>query len=84
MDLTTFLDVVDKIGTLSALILALIGGWKGWYIWKNSHDAIVNEKDERIKSIVEDRNYWREQAGKALIAAGRAVNVAQKNQEIGT
>lgn len=88
IDLSTFVDLITRGGLLTALILALIGGMKGWYIWKDVHDKMITDlqnqlaldrKDtvERLAEITREKEYWRDQAVRALTAVDRTVRVVE-------
>ena len=46
---------------------ALIGGFRGWYVWRREHDAVSA-----------DRDFWRSIALKAMGHADKALEVAAK------
>ncbi len=81
LDLTTIIDLVSRGGLLTALLLALIGGMRGWYIWKGAHDSIVNGLTERLTATTVDRDFWRDQAIKALTVANKSVTIAKTTTE---
>ncbi len=85
---TSVVDLLTRGGLLSALVIALIGGMRGWYIWGTQHREIVASKDKthqeaiqekntQIDDLRKDRDYWREQAIRALSTTGRAVGVVE-------
>jgi len=59
------------LGTVGLLIGVLIGGHKGWWIFGPLHDRIVTD-------LVEQRNFWREQALRSTSLSERAVEVVTK------
>lgn len=83
MDLVTLIDLISRGGLVSALLVALIGGMRGWYVWKGSHEALVKELQERIETMTVDRDYWRDQAIKALTTATKAVTIVETSKKQG-
>ncbi len=82
----TLIDLITQGGLLSALILALIGGQRGWYVWgthhtevirsqKQSYDEALKEKNVQLEDLQKDRNYWRDHAMRVLSTTDRAVGV---------
>lgn len=83
MDLITLIDLISRGGLVSALLVALIGGMRGWYVWKGSHETLVKELQERIETMTVDRDYWRDQAIKALTTATKAVTIVEASKKQG-
>ena len=92
VDIPVLIDVITKGGLLSALIIALVGGMKGWYVWKHVYDAAIKtadenhaeaikDKEEQLVDCRQDRDYWRDQAVKALSTVGRAVTVVEASRK---
>lgn len=49
-DVTTLIDLITRGGLVTALIIALVGGMKGWYVWKNAHEEAV----KTLQSLVDE------------------------------
>lgn len=81
LDIATIVDLVSRGGLVAALLLALIGGMRGWYVWKGSHDTIVLGLTERLNATTVDRDFWRDQAIKALTVANKSVTIAKSTTE---
>lgn len=81
MDLVSLIDIVSRGGLIAALLIALVGGMRGWYVWKSAHDALIKELQDRITTMTTDRDYWREQAVKALTTASKAVSVVESSKK---
>lgn len=60
-------QLVD-IGFAGGLILILVGGWRGWWIYGPIHSRIVAD-------LVADRKFWRDMALGNLRLAERATEV---------
>lgn len=45
-ELTQIAALVKDGGTILLLTVAILGGMRGWYVWKREHDAAVAERDE--------------------------------------
>lgn len=61
--LRTFLD----LGISGLLLVAIIGGFRGWYVWKWQWDRLVQDRDE-----------WKALALKSLDTTERGVAVAER------
>jgi hypothetical protein len=46
-------------GTILLLTVAIVGGIRGWYVWRREYDRVVNQLQETIA----DRDAWRAIAG---------------------
>lgn len=60
---------LTDLGTVGLLIVVLIGGYRGWWIFGPLHDQIVSD-------LVEQRNFWRTQALSGTALAEKAIDVA--------
>lgn len=58
--------VISDLGTAGLLIFAIIGGYRGWYVYGPQHKAIVAD-------LVEQRDFWRKQALRSTSLAEAAV-----------
>lgn len=77
----TPLDIIallSQYGAVAALVLVAYGGMAGKFLWRSSHDEIVNQIGERLEewqqryeAMERDRDYWRDQAWRALGTAER-------------
>lgn len=65
MDPDAIRDLID-IGTAGLLLLTLIGGYRGWWVFGPIHRAIVAD-------LTEQRNFWRQQALRSTSLAEKAV-----------
>ena len=57
---------LTDIGTIGLLLLTLIGGYRGWWVFGPIHKSIVAD-------LVEQRNFWRQQALRSTSLAEKAV-----------
>lgn len=94
-DTTALIDLITRGGLLSALLVALMGGMRGWYVWgsqhkdtltliENNHKQAIADKNSQIEDLRKDRDYWKTAAISALSTAGRSVVVNEalaKKQE---
>jgi len=60
-------QVIQSLGTGGLLAFALVGGFRGWYVWGKAYDEIK-----------EDRDFWRTTALSALGHADKAIDVVSK------
>jgi hypothetical protein len=93
LDITSGIDILTKGGMLAALAIALLGGYRGWYVWGPTHDKEIKvkddtflkmetEKNETIGKLEKDRDYWKEFSLRLLTAnektLDKVVDFAQK------
>jgi predicted negative regulator of RcsB-dependent stress response len=72
MTLTELFVYVRDGGTLAVLLLIIVGGMRGWYIWKREADE-YRERIDRLETALE----------RATRAADRATGVAEQQQRSG-
>jgi hypothetical protein len=49
MDISQLAEIVNLIrdgGSTVLLVTAIVGGAKGWYVWRWQHDAVIAERDQ--------------------------------------
>ena len=63
------LRAITDVGTVGLLILVLVGGFRGWWVYGPMHDRITND-------LVADRNFWRDMALRGVTLAERAADAA--------
>jgi hypothetical protein len=59
LDIVKIADVIGGLGATSLLALAIIGGFKGWYVWRWTYD-------DRIKALIAERDEWKAIARQGL------------------
>jgi hypothetical protein len=80
-DVATIADLLTKGGLVTALVLALVGGMRGWYVWKNVHETRVKDLLDQLAEIRKDREYWRETALRTISATSRVATVVEATQK---
>lgn len=68
------LDSISDVGLGALLIGVLIGGYRGWWIFGPLHRAIVAD-------LLEQRDFWREQALRGTALSERAVDVVANDEQ---
>ena len=46
MTISELLDLVGRGGVTAMLMAALVGGFRGWYVWGWTYTAMMKERDE--------------------------------------
>jgi hypothetical protein len=64
MDLGVAWQLIRDGGSLLLLTVAIIGGWRGWYIWRREYDRVVQDLEDSNA----ERDAWR------LVALERGSN----------
>lgn len=80
-DIATVADLLTKGGLVSALVLALVGGMRGWYVWKNMHETRIKDLADQLVEIRKDRDYWRDTALRSIAATSRVATVVEAAQK---
>jgi hypothetical protein len=65
MDPQTIRSFLD-IGVAGLLMVALVGGFRGWYVWKWQWERLVQDRDE-----------WKAIAMRSLATTERVASVAE-------
>lgn len=60
-------DALRDLGFGGLAAFALVGGFRGWYVWRREHDAVRA-----------DRDFWRATALKALGHADKSIEVTER------
>ena len=92
VDIPVLIDLITRGGLVSALIIALVGGMRGWYVWKHVHEEAIRaaeekyedamkNKDEQLVECRQDKEYWKNQAIKLLSTTERAVTVVEGSRK---
>lgn len=82
-DIAATIDLLTRGGLVTALVLALVGGMRGWYVWKNVHDASIKYLSDQLVDMRKDRDFWREQAIRAMNATSTAIKIVDTVQKTG-
>jgi hypothetical protein len=70
----TLVDLIARLTNGSAatlLLFAIIGGYKGWYIFKGPYLKIIGLLEQRYEDMRRDRDGWKD-------IAMRTLNVTEK------
>lgn len=76
-DVATTVELLTRGGLVTALILALIGGMRGWYVWRGVHESAIKGLSDQLVEMKTDRNYWRDQAVRAMTVGGKVASIAE-------
>jgi hypothetical protein len=61
------IQALKDLGFGGMAVFALVGGFRGWYVWRREHDAVKV-----------DRDYWRDVALESMGHTDKALEVAAK------
>lgn len=73
MTLEQVLDLLNRGGVLVLLLLVLIGGWRGWWVFGPIHREIVKRLEDELGRVQAERDRLFDLALNATKQAGRAV-----------
>lgn len=62
----TLVEAISDAGLIGALIVAVVGGYRGWFVYGPLHDRIVRD-------LLEQRDFWRDAALRGTAIAEKAV-----------
>lgn len=65
------LPLVRDGGSTLLLVVAVIGGWKGWYVWRWQYDAQAAAAAKLVDQLTKERDEWKAVALRGLSVAER-------------
>jgi hypothetical protein len=80
VELADFVTLIDRGGVLVLLSIMVIGGMKGWYVWRHEVDKAETAFRERIAQVERDRDWWRDVAVRSLRIGEAAVGQTIEQQ----
>ena len=60
------ISLARDLGAYGVLALALVGGARGWYVWRWTHDKMLAQ-------VIEERDEWKSYAKRGLLISERVV-----------
>ncbi len=63
------LQLVQTGGSTGLLILAVLGGFKGWYVWRWQYDASQKAAERELAQMRQERDDWKAVATRGLAVA---------------
>lgn len=77
MDWNTLADP-RTLSLAGVFLLALVGGYRGWWQYGPTHREIVQQWRERCEQITKDRDAWRQIALNVTGTAEKLADVAKQ------
>ena len=85
----SILDILQTAGITGLLVIAIVGAFRGWYVFRSQHEYALKvamerlaESEriaaERLAEAKKDRDEWKTIALQSLTTAERAAVVAEK------
>ena len=74
MTIAELVDVISKAGALGILVIIIVGGYRGWFVYGPAHDRQVTD-------LKEDRDWWRDMALRNGALAEKAAEVATREHD---
>lgn len=71
-------DFVQAVGITGLLVIAILGGFRGWYVFKWVFDRMVAWYEAQLAEVRKDRDEWKAIALQSLEAAEKGVAVAER------
>jgi hypothetical protein len=59
---------------MALLVVAVLGGFKGWYVWRWQHDAVIAQYVEEVDALRQERDEWKAVALRGLSVAERVTS----------
>lgn len=69
--LVELLQIVRDGGSTALLVLAVLGGMKGWYVWRWQYDAQTAASAKLVEQLTKERDEWKAVALRGLSVAER-------------
>lgn len=66
VELNQTLALVRDGGSLFLLVIAIVGGFRGWYVPRWTFDAHMQAADKSFAEMKQDRDEWKELAMRGL------------------
>ncbi len=63
-------QAIQDLGTAGLLAFALVGGYRGWYVWGRTH-----------REMTEDRDFWRSTALRSMSHTDKVIGIVEKKAE---
>jgi hypothetical protein len=80
--LESVLDLLNRGGVLVLLSLAMLGGWRGWWVFGPVHREIVRRLEAELERVQAERDRLFDLALNATKQAGRAVETLATKKEL--
>lgn len=59
IDLLKFSEILRNVSVAGMLLTAILGGYKGFYVWRWSFDAMAKNYDDRLAALSKERDEWK-------------------------
>jgi hypothetical protein len=79
-EFNTWVEVIQGGGLVAALLMAIYGNIKGWWISGKQHDKDLLERDKQLAKAEQDRDWWRDFAMRSIMTAETAVRQTHGQQ----
>lgn len=74
MDPGQVAEIVRDVGSTGLLAIGIIGGFKGWYVWRWQYDAQLLSHANEVSRLDAEKEEWKH-------IAMRGLEVAERNTE---
>lgn len=81
MDPTELLNIVRDGGIIGVLIIFLVGGMRGWWVFGRHHDESMRQAAAHLDQMRQDRNFWRDLAVEGVATAKEGVRLAERRHQ---
>lgn len=72
-----WIDVIERAGVAGVLIMFLVGGYRGWWVYGRQHNEAMEAWKARFEEMKEDRDYWRDVAVQGVQTAKEGLSLAE-------
>ena len=71
-------QIAQTLGVVGLLAFAILGGYRGLYVFGPTHKAAIAEKDSQLSECKADRDEWKGIALAGISTAEKATTLATK------
>lgn len=71
-------DVIQAVGITGLLVIAVLGGYRGWYVFKWVFDRVVAQLQVQLDEMRKDRDEWKAIALQSLTQAEKSTSITER------
>jgi hypothetical protein len=74
MDAQSLAEIVGIVrdgGSTALLLVVIVGGFKGWFVWRWQYDEKIAAYEKQLHQVTAERDDWKDTALRGLSVAER-------------
>ena len=81
MDVAAIIGLIENSLTATSLLLLVVGGARGWYLWGSSHRETIAAYQAQIEQLQIERDRWINAAERGTEIAAGLTRIVTENIE---